>query len=238
MADVTSEQRKDVVNAKSVAYGGMEARWELIHALQGGTLQMRADGELWLPKEEEEVRKSYEARLNRSILYEAYTDTIEKIVAKPFQQPVALVDIPKGLEYLEKDTDKTKTSLTDLGRSLLADLCNYGKAHILVDFTTLPQNAEALESETPPASIAQEKAAGARATMVKISPPDLIGWQSEEDDNGQPLLTQIRIHETKIMAKGSYLDEEVEFVRVYERDAWSLHRLGSDGAWTPKEGLH
>lgn len=225
------EERKDVVNAHSVAYDRMAARWELIQALLGGTPRMQEDGERWLPREQEESQAAYKARLNRSVLYEAYGDTVEKIVATPFQEPITLGnELPGALAYLEDDVDKTGQSITELGRSLLEDLCNFGKAHILVDFTSLPQNAAAREGEgAPVASIAEEKAAGARATFVRVPPPDLIGWQTEDDANGNPILTQVRIQETKTLAKGEFLDEEVEFVRVYGRDTWSLWRKDDEG---------
>ena len=90
--------------------------WELIHDLLGGTKRMRECGTKWLPRYRSERFTQYKDRVQRSVLYEAFKDTIEALSAKPFSQPVTVhgaTSLPERLRLIENDVEETiKTTTT------------------------------------------------------------------------------------------------------------------------------
>jgi len=199
-----------------VGYDVMSPDWDLLHDLLGGTRAMRLTGEKWLPREPRE--EGYNARLNRSILYNAYRDTLSKLANRPFAHPIQFTDLPDELTYLIDDVDATGKSFESFAREVLKDLINYGLAHIFVDHSELP---EVVEGET--LTKADEERLGARVLLNVIHPPNLIGWQTEIVDK-RVTLTQIRVKEIITEAFGDYGDADINYIRVYTRTGWEVHQ--------------
>ena len=74
----------------SIAYVEMDEKWSLVSDLLGGTGDMRNAAETWLPREERESWIQYRARLGRSYLSNAYANTVDRVVAKPFSKHLLL----------------------------------------------------------------------------------------------------------------------------------------------------
>lgn len=219
-----ARETQDRVDSTIPAYDRMAGRWELLHDLLGGTLAMRSAGAKWLPREPAESTEAYDTRLKRSVLYEAFKDAVERLAGKPFEEAISLENVPERLSYLEDDADGAGQSLTELGRNLFEDLATYGLAHVLVDFTRMPQN----EGGTR-ATIADERVAGARAIFARIAPPDLIGWRTVSPPIGPPALEQIRIRERHEVPAGTYLVEETDRIRALSPGGWSLWEMDPQG---------
>lgn len=203
---------KKNVASPCLAYERMSGRWVLIHDLLGGTATMRRAGNRWLHKEEAEEEPLYYARLNRSILFEALGETIEELVSRPFAHGIIIVGLPEDLIYLVSDVDGTGKSFDMLAKEILRDLITYGVAHIFVDYSISDLAA----------TKAEEKESGVRVFLSRISPPELIGWQTEE--RGKDIvIKQIRISETKTVSDGEYNDKEELYIRVINEDTWELH---------------
>jgi len=203
------------VDSTSLAYEAMAAKWDMLDDLLGGTAAMREAATKWLPQEPAEEQLAYECRLARSVLYNAYSDTIEKLSAKPFTKPITITNLPDVLKYLETDVDKTGRSLTQLGKDLLHDMVNYGKTHLFPDFSYIPQN----ETDNK-ASIEDEKKVGARAILTHVSPENLISWQTTTDIFGNITLIQIVIREVRTEADGTYGDKTIEYYKVVHPGDW------------------
>ena len=129
------------------AYNVMHEHWRLIDDLRGGTLAMRKAGVQWLPKEPKEDILSYQNRLNRSILFDAYKDTCEDLSARPFSREVTL----KGelnselLSRMYDNCDKNGTNLTQFAKECIDTLIDRGLTHILVDHPAMnTENGEPL----------------------------------------------------------------------------------------------
>ena len=207
-----------------IGYEQMSSSWSLILDLLDGTQAMRAAGTTWLPQEPSEEDDAYNARLGRSILYNGYKDTLNKLKNRPFTVPVKITDLPASLEYLEDDVDGMGTSMSDFIREILANLIKFGIAHIYVDHSKVTIDQPDSEEKRKP-TIAEETAAGARVFFTSVSPVDLIGWQTQKVENSSVQdLTQIRIQETSIEADGDYGDGEVDYVTVYNKDDWERHQ--------------
>lgn len=207
---------KNAINVPCVGYTEMSEDWELLHDLLGGTKAMKAAGEKWLPKEPRE--DGYSQRLGRSILYNAYRDTLNKLANRPFSHPISFTDLPDELEYLKNDVDATGKSFESFSKEVLNDLINYGLVHILVDHSELPGVADG-ETLTK----ADEERLGARVLLNIIHPPNLIGWQTEVV-NKRIKLIQIRIKETITELVGQYGDADVNYVKLYNETGWEIYK--------------
>ena len=118
---------EDKVHVSSIEYDRMALNWPLLEDLLGGTSAMREARHNWLPREPRESHIAYENRLARSFLYNAFGDTVEKLVAKPFSRPVTVQgDIPKPLDLIEKDVDMSGRDVTQLCRDVFRSLVVYG----------------------------------------------------------------------------------------------------------------
>jgi len=200
----------------SIGYNEMAEDWELPNDLLGGTKAMRAAGEKWLPSEPRE--EGYSQRLNRSILYNAYRDTLNKLANRPFAHPIQFTDLPQALEYLKDDVDATGKSFEAFAKEILYDLIHYGLVHIFVDHSELPGIAEGQVLTK-----ADEDRLGARVLLNVIHPPNLIGWQTEIV-NKRIKLKQIRIKETITEAEGDYGDKDINYVTLYNETGWEKYQ--------------
>lgn len=209
---------KSPVGIPSIGYEVMEALWPLIHDLLGGTQAMREASQTWLPMETRESSPSYNARLGRSILYNGYRDTLNKLSTKPFTHPITITDLPAEIAYLEKDVDGNNKPLEIFIREVLVNLIKYGIAHIFVAYSVIEEVVEGKEITK-----AEEKRLGARVYLLCFSPTDLVGWQTEKNAN-KTSLVQIRVKETVIEADGDYGDKEVNYINVFSNDTWEIHQ--------------
>tara|TARA_R110002012_G_scaffold60605_2_gene158562 strand:+ start:6876 stop:8276 length:1401 start_codon:yes stop_codon:yes gene_type:complete len=216
------------VDEKSKAYTEMARRWDLIEDLLGGTLAMRDAQQKWLPQETQESPLAYRARLDRSYLYGAFTDTVKKLSAKPFSKPVdAKEGLTPQLEDIADDADLNGRDITSFARDIFEDGITYGLAHILIDYPAIGAGL----------NLAEERATGARPYFVRIKPTDLIAWQSTKQADGTEVVTQIRFKENRIEVDG-FEEKVVEYIRVITETEWQLWRE-KDGDWLlAEEGLH
>src|SRR6478735_8941924 len=113
----------------------------MLEDLLGGTPSMRAAGQVWLPKEPREEHQAYINRLNRSFLYNAYKNTISRLTAKPFTQPVTVKNEPDSFGPMIADMDLSGRDLTSFGREMFNTACIYGYTTCLVDYPQVPESA-------------------------------------------------------------------------------------------------
>jgi hypothetical protein len=207
------------INKPSQVHDEMQRTiWALIQDLMGGTQAMRDSGTDWLPKEEGETSSQYNIRLNRSILYNAYRDTVEKLVSKPFSRPLEIDgEIQEPLDRLLVDTDRLGQSLTQFARRQFETGIVYGLGHILVDFPPTSGSE----------SIADATRDDIRPFFVHVNPSDVIGWKFVEVNN-RPVLDHVRIREYVEDQRDEYDIRQIEQIRVIFRDHWELHRNSED----------
>ncbi len=201
-----------------ISYDEMAVSWSLIHDLCGGTQAMRAAGEVWLPREKKEETQNYGVRLGRSILYNGYRDTLEKLSSRPFSKPVIVEKVPTKLEDLTWNIDRAGSDITTFAKTLFYTAVNYGLVHIFVDYPKMQLDA----------SIAEETEMDARPYLICIKPSELIGWRSIQLSNGERKLTRIRLHGVNIEPEGDWGDQQVETIRIYTTTEWALYKKYPD----------
>lgn len=211
---------KSMVDTPHPAYRAMLPAWELVDDLMGGTAAMKAAGEKWLPREDGEAVKVYEARLSRSVLYNGYKKTVLGLSRRPFARSVGIVgNLPEKLAEMPNAVDDQGRSLNSFAREFLEVAVNRGLCHILVDY---PPNTAG--------SLGEERELGLRPRFVLVDPISLINWQTEEV-NGETRLTQIRISESVYRASGQWDVKVTRRIRVIGLDAFQVYEQGEKGEW-------
>lgn len=221
------------VATPTASYARQANRWRMLDDLCGGTEAMIRASTLWLPKEEAEHANLYTNRLNRSILYPAFADTIDTGVARMLSKPIALT--PEGalserLAEIEHDADRSGTSLTQTARQWARDGMKYGRLHFLVEFP----NTDATTN------LKTEQESGVRPYFATVCPTDIIGWKFRRGADGRQILAQVRIRETRTEPDGEYAEKEVKSVRVLTDDGegparWQVWTEGASGEYAVTE---
>ncbi len=212
--------KKPTVDTPSKGYLEMLSDLELVAALMGGTEAMREAGQKYLPREPKESVAAYRNRLARSVLYNAFADTVQKLVGKPFSKPVNLLqETPEQIWEWCNDIDLCGSNITTFCREVFEYGLTDGLVHLLVDY---PRN----DGEK---TLADEQAMQARPYIVAVRAADLIGWRSEMI-NGIRTLTQVRIREVTTEADGDWGEKSITRIRVLYTDRFELYEL-QQKAW-------
>ena len=207
--------KKPTVDTPSKAYQDMLCDLELVGALMGGTEAMREAGQKYLPREPKESTAAYKNRLSRSVLYNAFADSVQKLVGKPFSKPTILLqETPQQIVDWCKDVDLCGSNITTFCREIFEYGLTDGMVHLLVDY---PRS----EGEK---TLEEEQKLKARPYIVPVRAIDLIGWR-DELINGVRTLTQVRIREDAIEADGEWGEKLVQRIRVIYPDRFELYEL-------------
>jgi len=229
-------ETNDKITAPAVAYMAMEDRWQLITDLLGGTLAMRENAHRWLPQEPKEHDVVYRNRVSRTVLFEAFGQTVRVLRSTPFKKPVHLSeDTDERIKELEDNVDLGGTSLGAFAEDCLDDCLGYGLAHILTDF---PDLAGLQEQRGVPFTLADETSMGLRAYLVRIPPPNLFSWAGGRRGGGESL-DEIRFFDSRLERKGDFGQEVVRLVRVYRPNLWQVWAESDKDEWVlESEGVN
>lgn len=223
MAQPNSAPRtSSTVNSPCVAYRDMKEGFELIQEILGGTELMRRAGQRRLPKEEGEQKNDYNARLNRTELFEGLSEAIDGACAGPMSEAVSYVGTlgPK-LQALWDDPDRTKRGMQAYVWDFMRTSIAYGKGHAVVEMPRIEENMNLLE----------ETESGLRPHFVLCETPNVIGWRSGDEDVGEEKLTQLRLREFRADAdtgEDNFGETVVHLVRVYSAPDASIDE-GAEG---------
>lgn len=218
------------VNSPSKEHQRMSHFWVLPRTLMGGTRAMRKASILFLPQEPAESAESYQARLHRSTLFNAFKKTIKDTTGKVFTKPIVLEkDVPADITKYSENIDLCGRHLNVFARDVFYDSLQLGIGFI---FTEMPPPIEQGSGADGVVTKADEIASGRRPYLIYIKGEDVIGWQSESVD-GVIVLTQVRIRETACIPDGPWGEKEIQQIRVLRIGSWEIWREVEDG---PKKG--
>lgn len=135
-----------------------------IKALLGGTVAMRAAGEVYLPKFKSEVADEvngqidYERRLQSSTLVPYFEDTIKSMTGRVFYKPFTLDQLHDDVAQYADDFNAGGKSLQGVFESVFYEALAYSRSYVVVDYS-LSEEAR---------TRAEEKAQGARPYAFKV----------------------------------------------------------------------
>lgn len=189
----------------SAAWNTMSPVWDKVETVLAGTAAMRAKGTRYMPRHEEERERAYKERLDRAVLYNISSMTLESWVGRPFSDPVKLIDVPEEMGPVLADVDQQGNAVGVFARRWFREGLAKALAHILVDFpAAAPVEAGRVRT------LADDLAEGRRPYWCFVRPENLL-FASAVIRDGREVLTQVRIRETHV-----------------ERDGWgerTIHRI-------------
>lgn len=175
----------------------MAADLQLVRDLDGGTARIRQSGVKYLPKFPGEETTSYNRRLERTFLFNAYKKIRNGLVGMVFKQnPVLGDDIHPTIKAHLEDIDNAGTHIDVFAREFLTDAME-GHALVLVD----------MEKPLPAGSTAAG-AQGRRPYWVKYR-KDQVCNKDRARINGEEVLTSITLEECVTVRDGRYGTKDV-----------------------------
>jgi len=201
--------------SKTVASPGadheaMAAYWRQVADILGGIETMRKAGTKHLPRFPDESDADYKFRLSQTKLTNVFGDIVDTLAAKPFGKEVAIVDgsASPRIVALAEDIDGAGTNLHRFAASLFHDGLRDAIVWLFVDYTAnVPQDA----------TVARERALGARPYFVKISAADMLDVRTAAI-GGEEQFVLARWRENAVVRDGDWGEKTVERVRVVRRD--------------------
>lgn len=182
---------------------------EIMRDLWGGTAKVRERGARYLPRAPGERPANYNARLGRSVLFNATRRTIEGLVGMVFtNDPTLSDDVPEQIVEQWENIDNAGTHGDVFLRELLQDALTTGHAAILVDFPNTAGTQTAADE------------AGAypiRPYWVPIKKDNICSWRTMTE-YGRLFLTQLVLKESVYVPDGAYGEVEQVRYRIFARE--------------------
>ena len=216
------------VNQPTKAFEELNKVWNKTRSLMGGTEAMRDQEEKYLPREPAETRKSYENRLARSVLFNAYRETIETSTGRPFSKPIQFENFGSRFLELNENIDLQGNNIDVFARNWFKTALAHSNAYVIIDYPKRP-DIEGRADEPP--SLEDERVLGLRPYWRIVEPYRVIGWRAVIV-GGVVIPIQIRIREKADVFVGLFDTIEVERVRVLEPGSFQLYQKDpTSGRW-------
>lgn len=221
----------------SADVAAMSPYWDLVSAISGGAETMRAAGARYLPRYKNETTENYSIRLSNAKFTGIFGDIVENLAQRPFSSQVTVSDdAPPDIKAFSEDVDARGNSLHVFAGEAFFSAIAAGIDWWVIDYT----------SGIPPgATVAQERAMGARAYWRRYDAGSVLAVHSDMID-GAEQFTHVRLLEP-VMVRDGFKEETIEQVRVMERapldgggygpPTWQIWRKskeqGTSGQWFP-----
>lgn len=138
----------------------MAPYWERVNDIVDGSDAIRAAGEKYLPKFDEESDETYKSRLALSKFTNVYRDIVENLASKPFaSEEITFVDdtaVPEVLKTFVENVDGGQNNITTFSNGGFFHGINDAMVFLFIDYPDVPPTATGLRS------VAEEQAAGYR----------------------------------------------------------------------------
>jgi len=204
----TAQRTVSKVSDPNTAWYAQEPHWILIEDLLGGTYSMRKRHRRYLPQEPRELDESYDNRLARSVCPPFYMRLERMLAGMLTRKPVRLDDTADIIREQLFDVDLQGNDLNVWTYETTRKMVRYGHVGVLVD----------------------APATGGRPYWVTYTPRQILGWRTEQQE-GQQVLTQLRLAEMVTVPDGDYGEKAVEQIRVLTPGEYQLHQRNDDGEY-------
>ena len=189
------------VQDENSAWHNMQPHWVLIEDLIGGTYEIRRRHRRYLPQELRELDESYDRRLATSIC-PPYYQRLERMLAGMLtRKPVRLNDTSDQIREQLFNVD-LQDDLNVWTYETARQAIRYGHVGVLVDAPTDGKG---------------------RPYWVRYTPRQILGWRHEIQD-GQQVLTQLRLQETVTVEDGEFGEKQEQQVRVLTPGEYKVYR--------------
>ena len=203
-------------------YTAMKKYLDVVNPLRSGTEAMRMQGETLLPKYAGESAAKYKERRDKSFLFPAYADTLERHVSRPFSREIEVSNTNnQRLDGIEEDANLEGDSLTNLGRSLFCSAEHAGMVSVLINMPSGQASDNSLST------MIKE---GRNPFFTEILADQIYNWK-ETVINGKRTLSEIRIKvnpETVVIYK--MVEKNCEFKTINKVDSKWVENIDLTGS--------
>lgn len=169
---MTDPNAKKGVRTLHPDYEAMAPRWKRCRDLASGEHAVHAAGESYLPKLAEELPRDYQARLQRTPLFNAFWRTITGLRGMLFRKTAEV----EGVEYTD-DIDMAGTPLASFVQKVVEDALTVGRVGVLVDYPQAPDTGgQAL-------TVAQAASLGLRPSLQIYPAESIVNWKMQRIGN-------------------------------------------------------
>lgn len=205
----------DEMLKRSPDSASMLDHWDKVDAILDGIEGLKAEGEKYLPRFVDEIPANYKFRLECAKMTNVYSDILEGLASKPFQESITLIKGEDGeeiapqpiLDFIQ-DVDGSGNNLTVFAGETFYNGINAAIDWIFVDFS---------KPDPTVRNMADAKRKGMRPYWSHILGRNVLDVRSEVI-GGEEILTYF-----KVLEPGT-----PDRVRIFERSStgnvtWSLH---------------
>jgi hypothetical protein len=194
-------------------YERMLPLWIIMRDVFAGTGTMRDKRESYLPRLNKENNEAYNARLNRTVLYNATYRTVQGMVGMLFRQP-PVTEVPQLVLPMLDDITMTGISLSAFAQEVAEESMVVGRVGIYVNFPITNQNM----------TIADAVSMNIRPNLSIIKAEQIINWKQRRINN-KYALSLVVIEETHLIPVDEFEDASVTRYRVLEMDENDKYRV-------------
>lgn len=205
----------------SLAHQQLADHWTMIRTILKGAKAVKEAGERYLTKYPAETNQEYERRKKAAPWRPEFEDAIRSISSKPFIDETKLAGKPSDeMKAIAEDIDGRGNNLHVFARDMFEGGVTLGAHGILVDFPSM----------RPGATMAEERASGARPYWVSVDADEIIAIRTMRVGAREKVI-HLRLWETHTVIDG-FDEKSVQKIRVIEPGKWELwHKVRqSDGA--------
>lgn len=202
------------VSTKHPSYVEMYPLWEKCEHVYEGTAEMREEGTKYLPMLTDETPDAYRARLNRTVLYNAFYRTISGFVGMMFRIP-AVLDAPEKTTSMMDDVTLTGIPLTVLAQEIAEQCLVVGRCGLYVNYPI---------ADTSTMTQADAIAYNLRPSMSVINAEQIINWKCRRINN-KYVLSMAVIKEEFLIPENEFKDKSVIRYRVLDLDENDTYRV-------------
>lgn len=202
------------VSSKHPDFVRMEKIWRKCRDVYAGTDAMRAATTDYLPMLTDEAHDAYMARLNRTVLYNAFYRTVSGFTGMLFRRP-AVLDAPEHTVSLTDDITMTGVPLNVLAQDI-ADECQ------IVSRVGIYTNYPIADTSTM--TQADAIALNLRPSMSIIKTEQIINWRHRRVNNKHVLSLAV-VQEEFLEPVNEFKDKSVIRYRVLDLDENDTYRV-------------
>jgi hypothetical protein len=166
--------------------------WNKTDDLIDGIDALRAEGETYLPKFPDEDPTDYKFRLSCTKLTNIYSDIIDGLASKPFEEPVALIKgengeetAPAAISDFTQDVDGAGNTMTVFASQTFYTAVNSAIDWIFVDYSKRDPSVR---------SVADARRVGQRVFWSHVLARNVL-WVQSAIIGGEEVLTYFKVYE-------------------------------------------
>ena len=210
---MAQSQKNKGVRTQHSDYIKMLGQWEKCRNVFAGTEELREHTTEYLPELTDEPSAAYQARLNRTVLYNATYRTIQGMIGMVFRRP-PVAECPPNTESMLEDITLTGIPLTAFAQDIAEECMVVGRVGLYVNY---PITSDSM-------TIADAQALNVRPYMSIVRAEQIINWRQRRVNNKYALSMAV-IQEEHSIPIDEFEDQEVTRYRVLDLDENDVYRV-------------